>query len=405
MNPPPSRRGLLAGGAACAWRPGPARAQDATALAGPGGGSGWLPLELRDGHVRLSALVDGRPARVIVDSGAGASVLEAGFARRLGLRATGASAVMAVGGAAQGAVTGPVRVRLGALTLDLRRAVVLDLSAVRAAGGDFQAVLGRDLFEAVRTEFDWAGRRAAFRLPTAPGAEPPAGVLARLLRPAGQGQRVMEFAVDGRPSASGVFDLGSGSAFMCSRAFADAAGLLEGRRTSTWVSAGVEGVATCTTVTLDGLSLGGVRLRNVPAQVYDRWDTPGAQAAIGLPALSRHHLWTDYARDRLWLDPEPDAGTRPFAKDRSGLACAELADGALRVVHVARWSPAERGGWRVGEVIASVEALPAPGPAGAAREAPPPRLDAAWGEAPAGTRYRLTLAGGDIRHLILLDYF
>ena len=84
-------------------------------------------------------------------------------------------------------------------------------------------------------------------------------------------------------------------------------------------------------------------------------------------------------------------------KDRSGLASA-ASPTALTVVHVAAHSPAEKGGWAIGDRIVTVNGHP---------------VDAnythgelwRWRFGPSGTPVKLRTAAGDTRELQLADYY
>ena len=195
--------------------------------------------------------------------------------------------------------------------------------------------------------------------------------------------------VEGDADLPAQFDLGSQSPLVAQAAFAQARGWLSGRPTSTWIAATVAGVREERTATLRSVALAGFTLPPAPLETVATWDRPELPLVVGLPVLSRFHLMTDYARDRLWLAADAEALARPFRKDRSGLT-VRAAAGGLEVLHVAAGGPAARGGWRVGERITAVDGRP-PG--------------RSLSDGPVGRVLTLTLADGERRTLTLADYF
>ncbi len=85
-----------------------------------------------------------------------------------------------------------------------------------------------------------------------------------------------------------------------------------------------------------------------------------------------------------------------YRKDRTGLALVIRPD-RLVVAHVAPGSPAEAARWRVGEEIVSIN--------GRAIDAAYNASDLwKWRYQPSGTKVRMTMSHGEVRHLVLADY-
>ncbi len=396
----PSRRMLLAALAASA--PGVARAQGLRSLlpkepaafsasfAGGRDTTGWLA-SAPGGSLVLRGRLNGAPVRVLLDSGAGASLVDVQTARALGLRASAARRVDDGAGLSRpGADLLDVELTLGSLRLVDLHTVAVDLPPLIEGpdgASDPLFVLGREAFERLLVEIDGPGGRVAFHAPAA--ASPPTGAHALPLTRTDDLTRRFPVAVEGSADVSAQFDTGSQSPLVAQQAFAEAHGWLSGRPTSTWIAGTVAGVREERTATLRSLSIAGFAIAPPPVETVATWDRADTPLVVGLPVLSRFRLMTDYAHDRLWLAPDPQALRKPFRKDRSGLAVRPLA-GSLQVAHVAARSPASAGGWRVGERIAEVDGF-APG--------------SGLPDGPAGRTLTLTLAGGERRRLTLADYF
>ena len=397
---PPSRRTVLAAlGVAApsgAWAQG---LHDLLAPPSPAFGyafstaretTGWLASAPGDSLI-LRGRLNGLPVRVLLDSGAGASLVDVRLAQRLGLRASAARRVDDGAGLSRpGADLLNVTLTLGTLQLRGLHTVAVDLPALiegAQASSDPLFVLGREAFERLLVEIDGPLGRVAFHGPGV--AAPPEGARTSPLTPGADLIRRFPVTIEGAVDVSAQFDLGSQSPVVAQQAFAQQQGWLSNRPTSTWIAGTVAGVREERTSTVRGVTLGGFSTPPVPLETVAVWDRADTPLIVGLPVLNRFRLMTDFANDRLWLAPDAQALRRPFRKDRSGLALKPSAAG-LEVAYVAARSPASAGGWRSGERIVAVDGA---APASGLPEGPP------------GRALALTLASGERRSLTLADYF
>jgi predicted aspartyl protease len=336
--------------------------------------------------------IDGKPAEAWLDSGAGASVVDAAFARRLGLELGGPIKAHGVTGEVADVHLAKASLTAGDLAMPNRRVVVMDLSAVqRLVGRPVQVLLGRDVFDQAVVQIDFETRRIAL-LPREGFAAPPGTPLP--LKRSGD-LRSIPIRVAGVEMPA-ILDLGNAGGLLIDQEFAAHYGLLDGRKASTTLGVGADGAREEMQTTVDRLELGGVSLDATPTTATPNLSSK-APANIGLQVLSRFKLTIDFAGDRIWLAPYADANSRPFRKNRAGLTLAPQ-DGRLVVDHVARGSPAERGGWKKGDAITAIDGKPTP--AGfAAVEA------SFFVYGAAGTDVALTLADGRRRKLTLADYY
>lgn len=213
--------------------------------------------------------------------------------------------------------------------------------------------------------------------------------------------RYRDWRVVGGPITVG-FDLGQGSALALYQAYVERERLLERRAPlSKQRAGGIGGASGDVVATLKTVAFGGSTFTNVPATFVlnpaGSTETTREQGNLGTDILKRFRLIVDYSHDALYLEPDRGAVRAPFRKDRSGLA-VELEDATLVVVFVAPGSPAETGGWRVGEKITAVD-----GEAVGADYSTSDRWR--WSQGNAGTRVALTVAGGETRRLTLADYY
>ncbi len=377
-------------------RPAPVRR---TSFAGGALSTGWIPFQFYGtGHIFFDALVNGHRTRVLLDSGATVSAIDTVFMRTLGVNAQGKFAAPGSGGIATAGFAGGLTVEVGNLTVHNLKAITLDLAPTAARMTHaLPFVLGDEVFNELAVDIDFVHRRLAFRDPGALGR--PAGSSEVPLRRI-FGNRSVPVALEGAAAVEFEFDLGNGSLLQVYPAYYQAHRLLDGRPTSQLLGGAVGGFHPWTVATLRTVNFAGVEFHEVPADFAP--DTlSGANSNrvvgnIGNSILARFHLIIDYSHDRLYAIPYPDTTTAAFARDRLGLASTRLGQ-YLRIDFVAPGSPAQAAGLKAGEKITRING----------------RAVSAWSAAallalryqPAGTRLRLTVAGGPTRRLQLADYF
>ncbi len=336
--------------------------------------------------------INGKPAEAWLDSGAGASVVDAAFAKQIGLSLGTPIKAHGVAGEVSDVRLAQADLTAGDLSMAGRRVVVMDLSAVqRMVQRPVQVLLGRDVFDQAIVDIDFAAHR--IELLPREGFVPPPGAPV-LLKPSGD-LRSVPIVVAG-VAMPAILDLGNAGGLLIDKEFADHYRLLDGRPVSTNLGVGADGAREELQTGLDHVQVGGVTLDGVPTTATPNLSSK-APANVGLQVLSRFHLTIDFAGDRIWMTPYADAASRPFRKNRAGLVLIPQ-QGRLVVDHVAKGSPAERAGWKKGEAIAAIDGRPVP--AGfAAEEA------SLWVTGPAGRTVTLTLADGRTRQLVLADYY
>ncbi len=151
----------------------PAVATHNFAFAGAATSTGWIPFEFYDNdQIFFAVQVNGHPAIAFLDTGASSSVVDASYARSIGLTPVG-GALQAAGanGTASAALYSPVSIRVGALTLSDRFLFSVDLAPLARLDDHAVAlVLGGEVFGELVVDIDFAHRRLAFRAPSAVGA-------------------------------------------------------------------------------------------------------------------------------------------------------------------------------------------------------------------------------------------
>jgi hypothetical protein len=335
---------------------------------------------------------------VLLDSGAGVSAIDKGFAAAIGLSPKGGITTSGTGGVDTTGFVGGAEIKIGNLTLHGVNAAAFDLAPIgERMGHPLPFVLGDEIFNELVVDVDFAHHRVAFLDPTS--LQPPAGATEVPLRRV-FGNRSVPVSIEGAAPVEFEFDLGNGGAVQVFPAYYRAHGLPGERRTSQLMAGGVGGFHAETVASLGHLSFAGVEFSGVPALFTP--DTLSASNSnvvvgnIGLSVLARFRLIIDYSHDRLYAIPDADAVSAPFPKDRLGLSL--IKHGAdLSVELVAPGGPAQAAGFKAGEAIAAIDGKPA----------------RAWNDAAlsamrngaAGSRLTFTMADGAIKQVQLADFY
>lgn len=244
--------------------------------------------------------INGVETEALLDSAAEATLIDASFARRIGLATGGVDLAKGTGGEQD--VTFAQGLNIEAVGLDLTgvTAAVLDLSDIsaRLIGKPLTVVLGRELFDAARLEIDIADGTISAVSP----ADAPAGV--ELPLKSMRGLETIPIRIEGH-EADATFDLGNGSEMLIGAAFAAQAGLdAPDRITGARTGGGVGGEVTRKLVRLREIEVGGARFADVEAGIDE---TETAEAAnVGVRILKNFRITVDYADRRLWLQPLSD---------------------------------------------------------------------------------------------------
>ena len=275
-----------------------------------GAGVAFPVAEIHAHHVYVLALVEGREARLILDTGA-STTLDSAFAGQVGL-ATRA------GEPGQGAGEGTVAVRRADVAITLAGArmrdtgvAVVPLSGVaRAEGRRVDGILGGTLFGRCVVVIDYA--RGTVRLAAPAAYRPPAGWTRVPLERDGD-LVFARAAITPRPGAAPVtgwyeIDSGGGHAVILNAPFVARHALAAGAATDTAAMAGVGGVARAAHGRVASLRLGGRGFPDVPALLSTAASGMTASAEfdgnIGGALLERlGAVAFDYPHRRMWVAP------------------------------------------------------------------------------------------------------
>lgn len=315
-----------------------------------------IPIELVNNHIYVNGLVDGKPARFIVDTG-GVNMLTPAAAKKFGLEGAGKLAARGVGDETVDlALANAGEVRVGDAVLDKPVFYVVDLGALSSIEGEtFDGLVGYELFSRFGVVIDYAGKQLTLAQPAR--FSPPQGAHAVGFDLADR-IPIVQGTLDGVAVRLSI-DTGSRVALTLHSPFVaehDAATRYRAAPEAV-MGWGVGGPSRGRPARFGTLRLGDLAIDGIAGDLYTGSKGAFASADIsgnlGGGVLRRFTLAFDYPNRRLYLAPNARFG-RADDYDRSGLFL--FADGdALKVVDVAAASAGERAGLKPDDRIVSID--------------------------------------------------
>jgi len=268
-----------------------------------------ISVELVENLVLVAAEVNGVRGDFLLDTGAGATVLDAGFAAELGLAARGIMEARGTGGSEPASFVDVEELRLPGARLGPQTVVSLPLAGLTdALGRPIAGILGWDFLSRFAVEIDYARARLAL---APPGSyRPPPDAVRVPLRIEMNVPRA-EGILDGEHRGSFLVDTGNGRGLLLHSPFVRAHGYDARESRPARDVAGVGGRKPMRSIVVDSLALGDAVFRAVPAVFAESDDGIVAiDEAIGNVggALFRGGLLAfDYREESLWIRPPSSA--------------------------------------------------------------------------------------------------
>jgi hypothetical protein len=299
---------------------------------------------LVDNMILLPIEVNGVPTVGRIDTGGALSLVHPAFSAELGLVSSGSVvAAGASGKMRRHIMVSPVAVKLGDQVRMSDPLMVIGLNSMAPDAKDRVGLtLGMDALHDLVIEIDFDRSVIEFS-PAATFRDFPATEPMKLQW--SHGGRTLNGAVTGSKSVRVHFDTGNPGSVNMGEHVARSA--LKQQRSSQFLVTGVDGSHPHRSSNLPSLTIAGATFTDVPASVSpDRRDQA---IGIGLDVMKRFNLVLDFTRDRIWMTP--NSKTRePFRKDRSGIGTYSNT-WPKQITYVSPGSPAERAGFKTGEVI------------------------------------------------------
>ena len=327
----------------------------ATAHIDSADGRARIPFELINNHIFVDATINGKPARLIVDT-AGANMLTPAAAAKFGV--TGAGKLSAAGNGEERTDFAFAHLddfHVGAARLDHPLFYIVDLGQLPDVEGvPLDGLVGYELFRRFGTTIDYA--RHEFTLTEAGKFAPPAGASA-IAFDLDDHVPIVNATLGGLPARITI-DTGSRSSLTLHSPFVRAHDLVVHYRAApeSVTGWGVGGAVRGRMARLPTLQIGDQRIDGIAGELFtgDRgaFANPDISANLGSGVLRRFTVAFDYDNRKMYLAPNADFA-KPDAFDRSGLWL--LRDGVvLRITDVVDGSAAVRAGLRVDDRIVAI---------------------------------------------------
>jgi PDZ domain-containing protein/aspartyl protease len=294
----------------------------------------------------------------IFDTGCGGISLDSLTALRLNLAARPSdSYIRGIAGMRREQLLNGMRLRFGNVALDSITMEVNNYDILTSVYGEkIDGILGYTFFSRYLVRVDYDSCRIDI-YSKGPVSYPKGGYL---LRPQLVGLPMTEGKLnDSRDINSRFyFDTGAGLCLLFSSEFtADSAVFGPKRKRPVRAEgAGLGGKKEMQLTTLKNFSIGPFRFRHIPTYVfddsYDVTNYPQLGGLIGNDLLRRFNLILNYDKSEIYLTPN-GAFDQPFDYSYSGLTIG-LVDEKVVVTDVAKDSPAEKSGFREGDMVLMV---------------------------------------------------
>jgi hypothetical protein len=335
-----------------------------SSVAGPEAPVVELDFELVGGRMLVPVQIDGHAARAVLDTGAGASLVDLRLAEDWRLAFShGQVEARGIGGQpVQGRILRGAVVAFGGISEPLPYAIPL-LSLAESAGDRFEVIIGYPFFASHCVEVDYGSRRLRILAPGADLGGSGTSVAVRFVRNLPHIEA--QVTIGGLTHAvEAMVDTGASDSGVTGR-FLAAHPLAVETTPRVLLAGGVGGDSEGRWFRAEGVEIGGVTLaRPVLSATETAGGVKGSQAtydlSIGADLLRRFRVTFDYPRARLLLAPGADV-EQPFEADKTGLRLHAQGEAlrSFRVAGVLAGSAAADAGVEVGDVLETVDGAPA----------------------------------------------
>ncbi|MDF1544113.1 MAG: aspartyl protease family protein [bacterium] len=268
-----------------------------------------LPLDYINGHLRVTAHLNGKKMWFILDSGASATLLNRASVAELGLKKVGALPARGVGGFAEVDLVKLDSLNIGEITLFDLKAGVLDLSQLDRRvlpKGLFGGLIGYDFLSKLPLEIDY--NQPSITLFKPGSFQPPQGIKPIDFVLTSQVPTI-EASVNGH-SGKFLIDLGNALGFIAHHQFVSETKLarsLSDIQESTRRFAGITGSMSARTGMCDSVNIADIRLDSIrlilPDSAGGVSGSDQLSGTIGNLVLQNFKILLDYGSKKIWLLP------------------------------------------------------------------------------------------------------
>ncbi len=327
----------------------------ATAHIDAADGIARIPFELINNHIFVDATINGKPARLIVDT-AGANILTPAAAAKFGVSGAGKGSAAGNGEERTDFAFANIdELRVGAARMDHPVFYIVDLGQLPdVEGAPLDGLVGYELFRRFGTTIDYA--RHEFALADAGKFTPPPGASA-IAFDLDDHVPIVTATLGGLPARITI-DTGSRSSLTLHSPFVRANNLDQAYRAApeSVTGWGIGGAVRGRVARLPMLQIGDQRIVGIAGELFTgdkgAFANPDISANLGSGVLRRFTVAFDYDNKKMYLVPNAEVA-KPDAFDRSGLWLLRDGD-VLRITDVVPDSAAARAGLRVDDRIVAI---------------------------------------------------
>lgn len=330
-----------------------------------------IPFDFASGHIIFQASLNGRPPIWwILDTGADQEAINSTRVDNFGLKPYGRSATTGGGNSAEYAYAAGATLTLPGVTVRDQHVAVIDETGLESAlGMPLGGLLGYDFISRFVIEIDYDKKLLTLHDPIS-WQYKGKGYIVPIVFDGGIPFTYGLITVGGqRIPAYLVVDFGAQETMTLTSPFVKAHNLMQVAQTSATVNrpAGLESqffAQNNVRGRIDELALGDLRVFTIPINMSV--NTKGAYASgnfagtVGEGIYHRYHIFLDYARSRVILEPTPEA-SKPYP-ERTTYGLSVLASGAdlhtYTVSSVRPRSAAENDGFQKGDIVVALDGKP-----------------------------------------------
>jgi hypothetical protein len=321
-----------------------------------------VPFEVRDGHIFLSVMLNGKgPFRMLLDADRG-NILSPAAMTALGLKPQGNFGTAGTGDKQQDIGIARIdRLEVGGVAIEGMLFASIDVSAymARVEGIDnVSGIVGYELFKRFPIKLDFQRSRATFYDPSrftysGGGTSVPVKFREHVAQ--------IDGSVDG---INGIFTLDTSSrgSLALTAPFVDKNGLVKrfGATQSFVSGTGAEGYAHSLLARANSLKLGSVAIDKpivaLSTQAVSGGSTTDVTGSVGYGILRQFNITFDYANGTLYFEKNANYG-QPDVFDRSGMWIERSASG-FEIIETMKDGPAAKAGLVSGNVIVAIDGKP-----------------------------------------------
>ncbi|MBN2609700.1 MAG: aspartyl protease family protein [Candidatus Fermentibacteraceae bacterium] len=313
------------------------------------------PLHLRGEHIYMDGEVNGVPVNVLLDSGAGATLLDSATAHRLGLSGTGRLPARGIGGTREFSFVEVNEYSAGGAGVSGQQLAVMPISDefYPSTGERIDLILGYDFLSRFVTEIDYGRETMTLWSPDS-FPTPPAGAS---VLPAERSMSLLsvEAVLEDSVPVRLLLDTGAGGNLHLTPAFfMEHPGFLAERPSFETEIQGVGGSETIRGFRVSSVTLGDFTVPGGLCTSFGGGDMfSGYDGILGNGILSRFVVRLNYRTESVALTPS-SLFEEGLPETLTGMGL-EISDGRLRVRTVIPGSPADSAGVLEGDILLRVD--------------------------------------------------